>query len=738
LLDIRKAVHTYLPKLVDTLPTPLLNLFISFLQKLFHEKFFLKIYAKNHYLQGLDFVDSMLENLKIDYTVKASELKNIPSTGKVIIIANHATGAQDTLSLVQMVANVRENKKVKFLSVPIGSGIKQIESLLIPVDNVNGSISKSSLKETYKILEEDEALIIFPAGIVSRFTWKGIKDSTWKSSFLKIAQRSKTPILPIKIEARNSILFYTLSLILPNKLTAMLLPHEFATASKKKTLHFNIGKVIPLSSFNDKNISVQTYVQRFYKHIYQLNTKHAALFQTEVTITKPQNRQKLKEEVDEAQFLGYTNNKKRIILVEAKDAPFLIHELGRVRELSFRAIGGGTASEADNDLYDNHYQHLVLWDEKDLEIVGAYRLGECHRIIPEKGLEGMYTSNLCHFSDDFSKYCKNSVELGRSFVQPKYWGSRAFDSLWQAVTVYLAHNPHIQYSYGVITINADTPQKAVAALVYFYNYHFACPSKMMTAKSPYIMSESHKKEFKALFADLNYKEGFVVLKRYLKDMGTTVPTLFKQYVELYEPGAVRYFDFSVNEGLFGVTEGFIIADNYRMKKSVQKRNLKNFHQNQNIDPLTGLYSRNYFDTHLEDMAKYKRKHDSDYLLCIITIDNFEQIVKEFGFHSNDALKKVAQTLRKYLRADDIIAKYENESFVVLIQEAEEESENIILEKLRLALEKLSVKGLFKISATVSATQYKHKTHGNILEALSKVNTTLTQANNVRMDTPLVG
>lgn len=706
MLDIRKAVHTYLPKLVSTLPKPMLNLFIAFLQKLFHEKFFLEIYAENHYLKGLDFVDSMLTNLKIDYTIKPSELKNIPATGKIIIIANHATGAQDTLSLIQLIANVRENRKVKFLSVPVGSGITQIEPLLIPVDNINGTISKKSLKQTYEMLENDEALIIFPAGIVSRLTWRGVKDAQWKSSFLKIAQRSQTPILPIKIEGRNSILFYTLSLLLPNKLTAMLLPHEFATASKKPTLHFNIGKVIPASSFSDKNVTSQSYVERFYKHVYKIGSKKQALFETEITIIKPQNRQKLKEEVDKAKCLGYTNNKKRIILLNANDAPFLIHELGRVREISFRAIGGGTATEADNDLYDNHYQHLILWDDDDLEIIGAYRLGECDKIIPEKGIEGMYTSNFCHFSNDFSNYCQNSVELGRSFVQPRYWGSRAFDSLWQAVTVYLAHNPHIQYSYGVVTINADTPKKAVAALVYFYTYHFACSSKMMSAKTPYVMSNNNKKEFQALFKGLDYKEGFIVLKRYLKDMGTAVPTLFKQYVELYEPGAVRYFDFSVNEGLFGVTEGFIIADNYRMKKSVQKRNLKNFHQSQNIDPLTGLYSRKYFDSYLETIStQYKRKEDAHFITCVIRIDNFSDIVKEFGFLSNDALQRVALTLKKNLRESDIIAKYDDDSFIILIQDAESSEEDVILDKLHLALEKLTVKGLFKVTASLDSKHH---------------------------------
>jgi len=104
---------------------------------------------------------------------------------------------------------------------------------------------------------------------------------------------------------------------------------------------------------------------------------------------------------------------------------------------------------------------------------------------------------------------------------------------------------------------------------------------MMSAKTPYFMSYEQKQEFDMLFKYKSYKDGFVVLKKYLKDLGTSVPTLFKQYAELYDEGAVRFFDFSINEELHGVVEGFIIADNSKMKEAKRKRYIKNF-ESQNI------------------------------------------------------------------------------------------------------------------------------------------------------------
>jgi len=575
MIDVKQAFNTSFPKFSEKAPKKLTDIVIKGMQNIFHEETFQEIYKKNYYLTGLDFVDSMLENLNIHYTVKQSEIKNIPSHGKLMIIANHITGASEAFSLVQLIGQNRENKKVRLIVNGMLMGVKQASDIIIPVDNISGSISRKSLRAITEALNNEEAVVIFPSGIVNRLGLNGIKDTTWKASFLKFAQKTGTPILPIRVEARNSIPFYFASFLLPKKISGFLLPHEFATTYKRKDLHLNIGKLVPVSSFSDTNISTDAYTKMFYDHLYTLGTSKKKIFKTETTISSSQDKLLLKKEVEIADFLGRTNDGKMIILLEPNKAPYLIKELGRTREISFRAIGGGTGTEKDNDLYDTYYKHLVLWDEDDLEIVGAYRIGECEHIIEDKGREGLYTYKLCNFNEHFGEYCHNSVELGRSFVQPKYWGSRALDTLWQGIGAYLAAHPHIVHTYGTVTINAETPPKAVAALVYFYSHHFSCETNMMTAKTPYVLSDEDREEFSALFDTLTYKEGFRVLKSYLRQLGTMVPTLFKQYAELYEEGAVRFFDFSVNKELHGVVEGFIIADNSRMKPNKRKRYIVN-------------------------------------------------------------------------------------------------------------------------------------------------------------------
>jgi len=674
MFNIKEMIEKNFSKEIKKIPSPIRNLLISFLRKLFHEKTFQEIDKNASHLRGLAFTDNLLEQLKITYTIQPNELENIPATGRLVVIANHITGMQDSFSLVQLIASQRENKKVKLIINSMMLEVSQNFGMGIPV-NVNGGISKSSLKAINEALNNEEAIIIFPAGFVNRFSLNGLKDSLWKSSFLKIAKKNSAPVLPVKIKGRNSILFYLLSFILPNNISGLLLVHEFATASKRKPLYFQIGKVIPVTSFSDANISIPQYIEKFYNHLYSLGTNKNEVLTTETTIGKPKNKKLLKDEVANAEFLGTTIDGKKIILADAQHAPFLLSELGRVREISFRAIGGGTGTARDNDLYDNYYKHLILWDDEDLEVVGAYRIGECKNIIEEKGKKGLYTYNLCNFNEHFEDYCNTAVELGRSFIQPKYWGSRALDNLWQGVGAYLAHHPKIQYTYGVVTINADTPQKAVAALVYFYSMHFSCATNMMKAKSPYIMSDENQSEFDTLLGKLSYKDGFIVLKKYLKDLGTSVPTLFKQYAELYEEGAVRFFDFSVNDGLFGVVEGFIIADNSRMKEHKRKRYIENFEKLKITDDITNLFNRSHFNDMINSITKYQRKSDVDFVLVIIKVDNIQEV-------TDDTLAKIAKTLKKSLRDNDIIAKWDNDEFIFILKNVTVDEAMMILSKLK--------------------------------------------------------
>ena len=168
-------------------------------------------------------------------------------------------------------------------------------------------------------------------------------------------------------------MFYFVSLILPKKLSGLLmLPHEFVTAGEQKPLVFNIGRVIPLSSFSDENITINEYLKLFYQHLYTLGTKKECILQTETTITAAHNKMLLRAEVNKAEVLGHTLDGKKIILAQANEAPFLMQELGRVREISFRAIGGGTGSAKDNDLYDNYSYPKSNYNKDFLIVVDSY------------------------------------------------------------------------------------------------------------------------------------------------------------------------------------------------------------------------------------------------------------------------------------------------------------------------------------------------------------------------------
>lgn len=211
MIEIEKIFLSRFPRFMHYAPAFVREPLLRFMKALFHEQQYNAIYAKNHYLSGLEFVESMVEHLGITYTLKPKELKNIPSTGRLIVVANHITGGSDAFALYELIANAREDKRVKLMVNGMFMSVTQASEIIIPVDNITGAITKKSLKAIDAALQNEEAIIIFPAGIVSRWRFGGIRDFAWQPSFLRFARKNAAPILPIKIEARNSKLFYILS-----------------------------------------------------------------------------------------------------------------------------------------------------------------------------------------------------------------------------------------------------------------------------------------------------------------------------------------------------------------------------------------------------------------------------------------------------------------------------------------------------------------------------------------------
>ncbi len=572
MVHIENMVRSSYPGLYNKIPSIAVRPAIGFLKKMFHEKEINAFLDQNSRLIGLDFVESVLEHLNISYKVNHRQLENIPAIGKVIIVANHPLGAADALTLLKMISDARQDKTIKIVANQMLSHIPQLAPLLIPADNIQGKLTRESLQAIDKALENEEVVIFFPAGEVSRASFNGIKDTYWKSGFVKIAQRTSTSVLPIHIDARNSSMFYTLSFIY-KPMSAFLLGHELMRSRKNKPLEFKIGEIIPPSSFQNTSLHPKQYARLFRKHLYRIAKNRKTILPTEQSISHPVNRNQLRDELKASEKLGSTTDGKGIYLVDAAESPTVIKEIGRLREYTFRKVGEGTGTKRDIDKYDEYYMHLVLWDDDALEIAGAYRIGECSWILSWLGKEGLYMNELCQINESLDDTLEYAIELGRSFVQPKYWGSRALDYLWQGIGAYLAHNPHIKYMYGPVTISNAYPKIAKDLLVYFYTRYFEPETKAFKAKRPYVLSRNTRAEFDAIFEAQEYDEAFRTLKSYLREMQVTVPTLYKQYGELCENDGVKFFDFGVDPDFNNAIDGYLLVDLRKLKEEKRRRYL---------------------------------------------------------------------------------------------------------------------------------------------------------------------
>ena len=545
---------------------------ISLLRLLLHEEH-INDFLQKYPQKGIEFIDNVLEHLKVSYRTDSKEVLNVPSIGKCIVVANHPLGALDALVLIQMVLSLRQEKKVRIVANAMLTRITQLKEMIIPVDNISGKLTKESLQAIENALQNEELVIFFPAGEVSRATINGISDGKWKKGFLKFAKRTQAPILPVYIHARNSIGFYLASLVY-RPIGAALLANEMFRSSNS-VLGFTIGELIAPQTVSQMNLPLKQHAKLFRRHLYRIAKGKKGIYKTEQCIAHPESRQMIKQELNSAERLGCTSDNKTIYLVEYQKAPTLMNEVGRLREYTFRKAGEGTGNHRDLDQYDEYYHHLVLWDDNELEVVGAYRIGECNWILSWLGKEGLYLNELCNMDDRHDKYLLEAIELGRSFVQPRYWGSRALDYLWQGIGAYLKHNPQVRYLVGPVSISASYPPSARDAIVYFYSHYFAPAEHSLTARHPYRLSKITTKEFDELFDDNDYKTAFIQLKNYLAAFNVNVPTLFKQYADLCEEGGVTFFDFGIDSDFNDCVDGYLLVDRRLIKASKQKRYIQN-------------------------------------------------------------------------------------------------------------------------------------------------------------------
>ncbi|MDU1059113.1 MAG: GNAT family N-acyltransferase [Leclercia adecarboxylata] len=532
------------------------------LKKLFHEEEFRQFAADHRHLKGLDMVEQVLDHLDILCTLPAHDLEQIPAQGPLIVIANHPTGTLDGLALLYAVSRVRRD--VKVVTNRMLTHLEPLSSLFIPVDNMGGRTAKSSFTLMEQHLQNAGVLIFFPAGEVSRPTRTGIRDKKWHPGFIKLAGKFRAPLLPVSIQARNSLLFYASTLLSPNLSMLLLMQQMFRRRHSR--LPVKIGQQIGWSHWFSPTLSPREMAERCRQHVLRLGKGLPGVFKTESAIARAEDRATLKRELAQAECLGTTSDGKTIYLWQRngqEDVPIL-RELGRLREIAFRAVGEGSGKRRDTDSYDDDYLHLILWDNEDLEIVGAYRFIPTAMREPE----ALYSYSLFHYDDKMQDILEHGIELGRSFIQPRYWGRRGLDYLWSGIGAYLARYPHYRYLFGPVSISGGLPPAARDLLVAFYRLWFPASHPLAASRRPYPASLP---EVLAQFSGEDYVEDLTRLKSLLGNLGCGIPPLYKQYSELCEPGGVQFIDFGSDPAFNNCVDGLVLVDLCYLKANRYQR-----------------------------------------------------------------------------------------------------------------------------------------------------------------------
>ena len=307
-------------------------------------------------------------------------------------------------------------------------------------------------------------------------------------------------------------------------------------------------------------------------------------------IIEPISKELLKAELTEEKRLRMTNKShNQIYIITAQDSPNIMREIGRLREIAFRAAGGGTGKPLDIDEYDimeNPYKQLIVWNPEAEEILGGYRylLGTDVRY-DEKGAPILATAHMFNFSEKFLKeYLPTTIELGRSFVTVEYQSTRAgskglfaLDNLWDGLGALTGVMPNVKYFFGKVTMYPSYHRQGRDMILYFLKKHFGDKENLITPMKPLEM-EAKEEDLAALFCKNTFKEDYKILNCEIRKLGYNIPPLVNAYMSLSP--TMRMFGTAINYGFGDVEEtGILIAvDEILAEKRI--RHIQSFIENE--------------------------------------------------------------------------------------------------------------------------------------------------------------
>lgn len=531
-------------------------------------------------LPGEFFYAAMLRVLNINWSMSEADLQRIPRSGPCLLVANHPFGGIEGTVLGALIERLRPD--VRIMANSLLMQLPKVAEYCFLVDPYGGAeatrVNRAGLRQSLRWLAGGGLLVVFPAGEVSILNLKRrlVHDPPWSPSIARLARLAKAPVLPVFIEGRNSVPFQIAGLIHPRVRTA-LLTHEFLN-KRGKSIVVRTGKAITpkkLASFaTDEELT--EYLR---SKSYVLANRQEPRPQLPLMLVPLQ--QKLSRHVrnsldpvveatgpdrmeSEIRALGpnellHSQGSHDVFIAAANQVPNIVREIGRLREITFRAAGEGTGKSIDIDSFDSYYLHLFVWDRAAREIVGAYRLGASDRILKSFGLNGFYTRTLFSYRRDLLERITPALEMGRSFVRPEYQKTYApLLLLWRGIGAYVAKNPQYKVLFGPVSISNDYHPNSRQLIVSFLKQY--CRSedlaRLVRARSPFRTrplpgwepgiengTAWDIEELSAFIADIETDE---------KGM----PILLKQYLKL----GGRLLGFNLDPNFSNALDGLIVVD----------------------------------------------------------------------------------------------------------------------------------------------------------------------------------
>lgn len=493
--------------------------------------------------QGPEFADHLLENMNITVDVAPEQLENIPKEGGFIVVSNHPFGGIEGVMLLSVVAKRRPD--FKLMANFILSHIPNLKDCFFSVNpfekNPEWKSSVVGVKGAIQHVAAGNGLGVFPAGEVSRYHGHDYpEDLPWSNSIARIIKNANVPVIPVFWDGQNSARFYRW-----DKINSMLgtarLTRELANKRDQRVV-LQIGRPILPAEVEtyEKPAELAAYLRsRSYALEANINNAQPKTTNDKWAPVEPDRNTKLLiqelETIRKKAFLFSTANYE-CFLANYDDIPNLMHELGRLREEAFRYIGEGTGKSLDTDEYDLHYKHLILWDNKKQQVVGAYRLGFGNEIMTDKGIKGFYVSSLFKFEASFSETLKKTIELGRSFVTVEYQREvLPLMLLLRGLAVVVTRNPEIEHFIGPVSISSWYPKFYQSMIVKYVTEKHPVNGELAHVATP---TTPFHPDFLKVDPDVLLRDYMDSVDKFDKFMfrlsnnAYRMPTLFKKYLKL--------------------------------------------------------------------------------------------------------------------------------------------------------------------------------------------------------------